>query len=111
MAGRRGARGGEGGALRKGGPALAGSGVGTAGRGSAGQRWLGAARAGAMWLGQPGRIRLSAPTRPFAERRIREALGKGGNFVECPDPAVGKFFFEMPLPSAPMKALGKEEIF
>ena len=28
-----------------------------------------------VWLGLPGRIRLSAPTRPFAERRIKEALG------------------------------------
>ena len=38
-------------------------------------------------------VRLSAPTHPFAERRIREALGKGGNFAECPDPAVGIDFF------------------
>ena len=75
--------------------------VGGRRRGDGRERRRGAALAGSgarwvclfVWLGLPGRIRLSAPTRPFAECRIREVLGKGGNFAECPDPAVGIDFF------------------
>ena len=88
------------------------------GRAGVGGRRRGVALAGSdmrggflsVWLGLPDRIHLSALTRPFAERWIREALGKGGNFAECPDPAVGIDFFLNTFAESPVRALGKEEI-
>ena len=78
-----------------------GEGLRRAARGVGGARWL--AGAGTAGSGARGGSlcgldcaranSLKCPHPPFAERRIREALGKGGNFAEYPDPAVGKFFF------------------